>query len=123
MNLETYIVALVPAGVLVLFSIFRVGLPSARWSFGEKTYWSVEGTMMLWGTLATMAGVSGWAFSLALDITSGARNGESLTDAMINSIVVAALTAAAAGGILQWARLRAAFRKEQRSSLRVAQDS
>ncbi|MFB0839992.1 hypothetical protein ACETK3_18555 [Arthrobacter sp. E44] len=123
MTVETYIVAAVAGAVLFLFAIIQPGLAHDRRKFGEKTYSSVEGMFMVWGFLALVVGVFGQVFSVTLDIAAGGRNSDILTDETINALMVAAMTAAAIGGTLQWARLRAAFRKEQQASLRIAHDS
>lgn len=78
---------------------------------------------MVWGLPALVVGVFGRVFSLALDIATGVRNSDILTDETINALMVAAMTAAAIGGTLQCARLWAALRKEQQASLRIAHDS
>lgn len=123
MNLETYIVAAVAGALLFLFAIIQPGLAYDRRKFDEKTYSSVEGMFMVWGCMALVVGVFGQVFSLTLDIAAGVRNSDILTDETINALMVAAMMAAAMGGTLQWARLRAAFREEQQASLQMAHDS
>ena len=113
---ETYIVSVIASAILVLFAIIQPGLPDGRRTFGDKTYSSVEGVFFLWAFLVVAVGVFGRVFAVALDIAAGLRNSEILTIDTMSTLMTAAMMAAAAAATIQWARLRAAFRNEQRRS-------
>lgn len=122
MNLETYMVAAVAGAVLFLFAIIQPGLAYDRRKFGEKTYSSVEGMFMVGDAWPLW-----WEFSAGCSPSLGHRRRSEKqrhphgrdnqrphgcsNDGSCNR------------GHPPWARLRAAFRKEQQASLRIAHDS
>ena len=107
-----FVTASAAAAALVVFAVIQPGLARDKRTLGKKTCLSVEEMAFLWGFVAIAAGLALRVLAVALGISAGVRSAQIITSETLNGITAAAFVAATAAAVLQWARLRAAYRKE-----------